>query len=383
MKKIRAGIIGMGYIGISHIEAVRRIGFGEVAAVADVNYDLAKQKAAQFGIPKTYATVDEILADPEIDIIHNCTPTNLHLEINEKIIRAGKHLFSEKPLAMNSSQSKKLIDLLSENKKIVAGINFLYRMYPLVQDMKNRIKAGEIGKVHLVQGSYLQDWLLYDTDYNWRIEPEVGGDSRCMADIGSHWIDCVQTVTGSKITKVCADLVTVYPVRKKPKGQVETFSLNKNMEYEEKEVRTEDFGTVLFELENGAHGMFCASEVSAGRGCFQNFELSGDKASMYWNQERSDEMWMGYRDKPNSLVKRNPNHLTEAARQYSYLAGGHPEGWNDAMLNNVLSVYRYISEGKTPDKDECDFATFEEGHYLVKVIEAILKSNKEKRWINV
>ena len=246
MKKIRAGIIGMGYIGVSHIEAVRRIGFGEVAAVADVNHALAKQKAEQYGIAKTYAAIDELLTDPDIDIVHNCTPTNLHLEVNEKIIRAGKHIFLEKPLAMDSVQSKKLLDLLSENRQAVAGINFLYRMYPLVQDMKNRVKAGEIGKVHLVQGSYLQDWLLYETDYNWRIEPEIGGPSRCMADIGSHWIDCVQTVTGSKIVKVCADLVTVFPVRKKPKGQVETFSLNQNAEYEKKQVRTEDFGTVLF-----------------------------------------------------------------------------------------------------------------------------------------
>lgn len=383
MKQLRAGIIGMGYIGASHIEAVRRIGFGEVTAVADANIDLAKSKAEQYNIPKYYASIEELLNDKEIDIVHNCTPTNLHLEINEKIIRAGKHLFSEKPLAMDSIQSQKLIDLLAKNKDIVAGVNFLYRMYPLVQDMKNRIKAGEIGKVHLVQGSYLQDWLLYDTDYNWRIEPEVGGKSRCMADIGSHWIDCVQTVTGAKITKVCADLVTVFPIRKKPTGQVETFSINENMEYEEKQVLTEDYGTILFEMDNGAHGMFCASEVSAGRGCFQNFELSGEKASMYWNQERSDEMWIGYRDEANSLVKRNPNHMTKEAGKYSYLAGGHPEGWNDAMLNNVMSVYRYIAEGKKLSKDDCDFATFEDGHYLVKVIEAILKSNETRRWIDI
>ena len=265
----------------------------------------------------------------------------------------------------------------------MVSINFLYRMYPLVQDMKNRIKAGEIGKVHLAQGSYLQDWLLYDTDYNWRIEPEAGGPSRCMADIGSHWIDCVQVVTGAKVVKVCADLVTVHQVRKKPKNQLETFSINNNEEYENKEVKTEDFGTVLFELENGVHGMLCASQVSAGHGNFQNFEFSGNKASMCWNQERADEMWIGYRNKANSLVKRNTNHLCEEAKKYSYLAAGHPEGWNDAMFNNVISIYRYIAEGKVLGKDECDFATFEDGHYLVRVIESILESSKTKRWIEI
>lgn len=381
--KIKAGIAGMGYIGVSHIEAIRRIGFIEITAVADVNYELARKKADEYGIPKCYNSIESLINDKEIEVIHNCTPTNLHTAINEAAIKSGKHIFSEKPLAIDSEESKGLLELLARNPDVVNGINFIYRMNPLVQDMKNRVKSGEIGKLHLVHGSYLQDWLLFDTDYNWRIEPEIGGASRCIADIGSHWMDSVQTVTGSKIAEVCADLFTALPLRKKPKGQVETFSLNVADESEEVRVRTEDYGAVLFRMENGAHGVFHASEISAGRKCCLNFELNGSIASMYWNQEEADKMWVGYKDRDNLHVMRNPLLMTEQSKQYSYLAAGHPEGWNDAMKNNVYSFYKFIKDGKRVGKDPCDFATFEDGHYIIRLTEAILKSSKEGKWISI
>lgn len=380
---LKAGIAGMGFIGISHIEAIRRIGFAEITAVADVNYELAEKKARDYNIPRCYETVEEMLEDEEISIIHNCTPTNLHTGINMKAVKSGRHIFSEKPLAMDSSESGKLIGLLKKNPGIVHGVNFLYRMNPLVQDMKNRVREGEIGKPYLVHGSYLQDWLLFDTDYNWRMDPDTGGASRCMADIGSHWMDCVQTVTGSRITEVCSDLFTALPVRKKPKGQVETFSLNAAEEYEEVNVATEDYGAVLFRMENGAHGVFHASEISAGRKCFLNFEIDGSKASMYWNQEEADRMWMGYKDTHNRHVMRNPLLMTDDSTQYTYLAAGHPEGWNDAMRNNVYSFYKFIRDGKRIGSDPCDFATFREGHYIMKLTEAILESSRFKKWVKV
>lgn len=383
MSRIKAGIIGMGFIGVSHMEAIRRIGFAELTAVTDVNYELAEKKADEFNIPKCYRTVEELLADTEIQVVHNCTPNNLHMEVNEKIIRAGKHVFSEKPLSRSSEESASMLELLNGNKNIVNGVNFIYRMNPLVQEMKHKIKNGEIGVPKLVHGSYLQDWLLFETDYNWRIEPEINGPSRCVADIGSHWMDAVQTVTGAKITEVCADLVTTIPVRKKAKGQVETFSVNANTEYEDKEVKTEDWGAVLIKLDNGMHGVFCSSEVSAGRKCFLNFEIDGSKGSLYWNQETADQMWMGFRDRDNSLVMRNPNLMKPDARQYTYLAAGHPEGWNDAMKNNVFSFYKFIRDGRIMGKDSSDFATFEDGHYLIKLTEAILKSNEIKQWVKV
>jgi Predicted dehydrogenases and related proteins len=383
MSRIKAGIIGMGFIGVSHIDAIRRIGFAELVAVTDVNYELAKKKADEYYIPKCYKTVDEMLADPEIQVVHNCTPNNLHKEVNDKIIKAGKHVFSEKPLAKSSVETAEMLELLAKYPDIVHGMNFVYRMNPLVQDMKHKVKNGEIGDVKLVHGSYLQDWLLFETDYNWRIEPEVNGPSRCIADIGSHWMDAVQTVTGAKITEVCADLVTTIPVRKKAKGQVETFSTNTNAEYEDKVVKTEDWGAVLIKFDNGIRGVFYASEVSAGRKCFLNFEIDGTKSSMYWNQETADQMWIGFRDRDNSLVMRNPALMAPDARQYTYLAAGHPEGWNDAMRNNVYSYYKYIRDGKKISKDPCDFANFNDGHYITKLTEAILKSNETRQWVKV
>ena len=383
MTRIKAGIIGMGFIGVSHIEAIRRIGYAELVAVTDVNLEVARKKAAEYYIPKCYATIDELLADPEISVVHNCTPNNLHLEVNEKIIRAGKHVFSEKPLGRTAKESARMLSLLRENKNIVHGMNFIYRMNPLVQEMKNKIAKGEIGDPKLVHGSYLQDWLLYETDYNWRIEPEVSGPSRCMADIGSHWMDTAQNVMGAKITAVCADLVTTIPVRKKALGQVETFSVNANAEYEDKVVKTEDYGAVLVKFDNGVHGVFYASEVSAGRKCFLNLEVDGSKSSLYWNQETADQMWMGNRDKDNQLIMRNPNLMTPEAKQYTYLAAGHPEGWNDAMKNNLQSFYTFIRDKKTPGVDPCDFATFEDGHYLMRITEAILESSRTKQWTDV
>jgi len=383
MANIKCAVVGMGFISSFHIDAIRRVGFLEVSAVNDVNWVLAKKKADAYCIPKCYKSVNELLADPEISVVHNCTPNNLHFEINRKIISAGKHVFSEKPLALNCKESGELLNILKQNPKVVAGVNFLYRMNPLVQEMKAKVRNGDIGKPILVHGSYLQDWLLYDTDYNWRVEKDLGGASRCIADIGSHWMDAVQTVLSDKIVEVCSDLVVVHSIRKKPKTQVETFAIATDIEYEERKIDTEDYGAVMFKMQSGIHGVFYVSEVSAGRKCYFNFEIDGTKASMYWNQETCDWMWIGYRDKYNQQVMRNPNLMAKETREYTTLAAGHPEGWNDAERNNIYSFYKYILDGKKLGKDPSDFATFKEAHYIIKLTEAILESNKTKRWVKV
>lgn len=383
MNKIKVGIIGMGFIGVSHIEAIRRIGYLELTSVADANYALAKKKADEYGIPNCCADIDELIADPSIQVIHNCTPNHLHLEINEKIIKAGKHVFSEKPLARSSKESAHMLELLKSYPDTVAGVNFCYRMNPLIQDAKNRIAAGEIGVPYLVHGSYLQDWLLFETDYNWRIDPEYTGVSRCVGDIGSHWMDLAQTVVNCRITEVCANVVTALPTRKKPTTQVETFAVNSNVEYEEKVISTEDYAGVLVKFENGASGLFQCSEISAGRKCYLDIEIDGSKASLHWNQETSDRMWKGNRDSNNEHVMRNPNLATPEARKYTYLAAGHPEGWNDAFKNNLTAFYDFLRAGKKHSTDKADFATFEDGHYIMLLTEAIILSGKEKRWVSV
>ncbi len=383
MAVIKAALIGMGFVSKFHIDAIRRVGFVKVSAVNSRNYPLAKKKAEMFNIKKCYETIDELLADNEISVVHNCTSNNLHFDINKKIIQSEKHVFSEKPLALDSKQSGELLKLLKENRQVVAGVNFVYRMNPLVQEIKIKVRNGDIGKPVLVHGSYLQDWLLFDTDYNWRVEKDIGGASRCISDIGSHWMDAVQTVLSDRIVEVCSDLATIYKVRKKPKTQIETFSETRDIEFEDKKVDTEDYGAVMFKTENGIHGVFYVSEISAGRKCYLNFEINGTKASMYWNQEKADWMWLGYRDRYNQQVMRNPNLIAKEAVDYTSLPAGHPEGWNDAQRNNIYSFYKFIADGKSLEKDKPDFATFDDAHYIIKIIEAILESNKERKWVKV
>lgn len=380
MKKLNVGIIGMGYIGESHIEAVRRIGLCNLYAVADTNAALAQKKADEYGIARCYATVDELLADPEIDVVHNCTPNFLHTEINEKIIKSGRHLFSEKPLSTSYEEAERLLELKKQYPQLAAGVNFNYRMNPMVQETRLKIEKGELGDVRLATGCYLQDWLLYDTDYSWRLEPEMAGPSCCVADIGSHWMDAFQHVTGHRITEVMADIDTVIPVRKKPLKQTQTFTSVAPAEYEEKKVENEDYAAVMFKTDKGARGVFYVSEVSAGHGCFFNYEIDGSKASVRWNQEENDRLWVGYRDQENHLIIRNPNTISPEARPYTNLAMGHPEGWNDAFKGNFYAFYKYITDGM---EGKPLFATLEDAAYIVKLTEAVIKSGKEKRWVTV
>jgi len=380
MKKIKVGIIGMGYIGESHIEAVRRIGLCELYAIADTNAELAKAKAEYYGVEKCYNTVDEILADPDIGAVHNCTPNFLHLEINKKIIKSGKHLLSEKPLCATYAEAKELVDLKKDYPNTAAMVNFNYRLNPMVQEMKSRIKNGNIGDIRIITGSYLQDWLLYDTDYSWRLEPEIAGNSCCIADIGSHLMDAVQHVTGHRITEVMADLVTVIPVRKKPKKQTETFTSNVPAEFDEVEIKNEEYGAVMFKTDKGATGVYHVSEACAGHGCYFNFEINGSKASLRWNQEENDRLWMGFRDGDNRYIIRNPNAVSAEVKPYTSLAMGHPEGWNDAFKGNIYAFYKYIADGM---KGEPVFSTLEQAAYIVMLTETIVKSSEIRRWIKI
>ena len=384
MKKMKVAIIGMGYIGKCHIDALRRIKNVEIAAVADAVEFLAKAAAEEYGIPHWYTDIEPILNDPEIVAVHNCTPNHMHTAINERVIRSGKHIFSEKPLAMNSQESEALLRLLKETPDVVAGVNYCYRMYPLMLETKKRIAAGEIGAPRLVHGSYLQDWMLYDTDYNWRCERKMAGISRCVADIGQHWIDLAQTVTGSRITEVCADFSTVHPTRKKPVKASGTFSkTNLSEGYEEVAIDTEDYAGVLVRFENGAKGAFECSQVSAGRKCFIDIEVNGETGSFHWNHETPDRMWKGHRDRQNEHIMRNPLLVPAGVEGYTSLGAGHSEGWNDAFKNGMEAFYNFITSGKKQADCPCDFATFQDAHWIMKITEAIVKSNEERRWIKV
>jgi predicted dehydrogenase len=385
MKIIKTAVVGSGFMGATHIEALRRIGGVEIEAIASDDIKAAKILAEKFSIPNVYDLWQKIIENKNIEAIHNCTPNYLHFEINKAAAEAGKHILSEKPLTISSKQSKELVELVNK-KNLVNAINFNYRFYPVIQHAKSLVDNGDIGEVYLAHGHYLQDWLYYNTDYNWRLETEVSGDSRAIADIGSHWCDMIQFVTGLKIKKVFADLFTIYETRMKPKQAVETFKgkeINASKNSDEVKINTEDGGTVIFQFENGRRGVFTVSQVSAGRKNHFAFEVNGSKKSFAWNQEEPNELWIGYREKPNELLIKDPSLLSPEARQFAHYPGGHPEGYPDGPKNLFMQFYDLIRSGNDPRQTKPLFANFEDGYYENKIVEAILESSKTQRWVEI
>ncbi|MBU1449143.1 MAG: Gfo/Idh/MocA family oxidoreductase [Bacteroidetes bacterium] len=385
MKKIKAGIIGSGFMGTAHAEALQRIGGVEIVGVSSNDDKSLKEITSKYDIEKKYNEWKDLIEDNDIHVVHNCTPNHLHFEINKAVIKAGKHIISEKPLTVNSKQSQQLMNLLKINN-VVNAINFNYRFYPLIQHVKNENEAGKLGEIYYVHGHYLQDWLYYNTDYNWRLETELSGESRAVADIGSHWCDMIQFITGQKIVKVFSNLITIHKTRMKPAAKSATFKgkeLKPSKNISEVSVRTEDAGTVLFELEGGIHGVFTVSQVSAGRKNNFRFEIDGSKKAIAWDQENPNELWIGYREKANEILIKDPSLLNAKARAYAHYPGGHPEGYPDGPKNLFNNVYDFIRKGKDPQKDKTDFPTFADGHYENKIIEAVLKSSISKEWVKV
>lgn len=381
MTTIKTGIIGTGFIGPAHVEALRRLGNVEVVAVAERGQELADAKAKQMSIPKAYGDYHDLLADPEIQVVHNCTPNHLHFPINKDILAAGKHIVSEKPLAMNSAESRELVRL-AKAAGVVNAINFNYRYMPLVQQAHQMCgAAGDVGRVYAVHGSYLQDWLLLETDWNWRLMPELSGDSRAVADVGSHWCDLIQFVTGLKIVRVMADLVTIHKTRKRPKAEVETYAgkVLRPEDYEDAPIDTEDYGSILLEFDSGAHGVFTVNQCAAGRKNRLYYEIDGSKCALSWNQEQPNELWVGRREGPNQVIMKDPSLLYPAAREYAHYPGGHNEAYPDGPKNLFRNVYGFIA-GTRPGGD---FATFVDGHNEIAICDAILKSSRERAWVDV
>ncbi len=384
MKEIKTAIIGSGFMGGAHIEALKRIGGVRIEMIASDDIKSGKTLADKYSVPKFISDWKKAMISSDVDVVHNCTPNHLHFEINKAAIQNNKHIISEKPLTITSAQSLQLLQLLKKHN-VVNAINFNYRFYPIIQHAKSMIESGEVGDIYLVHGNYLQDWLYYKTDYNWRLENSLGGNSRAIADIGSHWCDIVQFLTGSKIKKVFADLVTIHKKRVRPSKAVETFKSKEIFATKGKEVsiKTEDAGIVLIHFENGAKGVFTVSQVSAGRKNHFSFEIDGSKKSFAWNQENPNELWIGYREKSNEVLIKDPSLLSDVAKKYASYPGGHPEGYPDGPKNLFNAVYNFIREEKNPKTDKKDFPTFEDGHLENRIVEAILRSNQNREWINV
>lgn len=380
-QNIGIGIAGTGFIGPAHIEALRRNGLF-VKGLAESSLDLARQKAGQLGIPQFYASLEEMLADPEIDVIHLATPNYLHHPHARAALLAGKHVICEKPLAMKASESAELVALAAE-KKLVNAVNFNLRMYPLAQQARSMVQEGELGDLLIFQGSYLQDWLLFPTDWNWRLEPGLGGTLRAVADIGSHWLDLLTFISGLRVEEVYADFKTFHPVRKKPAKPLETFTgkLLTPEDYIDQPIHTEDYATILLHYENSVMGVLTVSQVSSGRKNRLFFEINGSKSSLAWDSERPNEMWVGHRTEPNQVLMKDPSLLSPEARGVVSYPGGHNEGFPDTFKQLASKVYAYILEGDFSRKP--DFPTFADGHYEMQLCEAIEASAREKRWVKV
>jgi predicted dehydrogenase len=386
MRKIRSGIIGAGFVGPLHIEAARRLGYVDFVAIATSSLKSAEAKAERLGIERAYSSYEELLADKSVEAVHVCTPNNLHYPVVMAALEAGKHVICDKPLALSANEAREMRDAARE-AGVVNAVTFNYRFNPLVQQARTYVKRGDLGQVRFVHGHYLQDWLLYETDFSWRLEAEKGGASSSVGDIGSHWCDTAQFITGLRITRVLASLSTMVQVRKKPSGSREAFAAASAAEqFEDYLVTSDDLGSILLEFEGEARGAFSVGQVCAGHKNDLRIEVNASKASLGWVQERPDELWMGYRDRPNVHMVRDPGLLEEPARRYTSLPGGHNEGWADAFKNLMSSIYSFIAEGRSAadDADKIDFPTFEDGYRANCVVDAIVRSNQDRsRWASV
>jgi len=376
---IKVGLIGTGYIGPVHLDALVRMGGLQVKTIIDVNAQLAEKAAAEFNVPHSGTDFRQVIEDSEIDVIHNCTPNKYHFEITKAALEAGKQVLSEKPLAMTLEQAEQLVEL-AEKKRAVTGIDFCYRYYPVVQEMAARVRRGDAGAIRMVSGSYLQDWLSREIDWTWRLLRSESGESNITADLGSHWFDLIQFVTGLKVEQVIGDLATLIPVRKRPKRQVLAFEKVDEVESEEVEVELEDYSSILFRLSGGVPGSFTTSQVCAGRKSDTEFQIYGSKCSYAWNHKEATRLWIGHRDKANEILIENPTLQDPSSARYATLPAGHPLGYRDAVLNLFRDYYGAVEKGGGGSEIR---PTFKTGFEEMKILEAVLASHKKRGWAEV
>lgn len=372
MRKIKVGIIGLGFIGNVHFETLQRLGFIEVVAIAE--QDLEK---ARFGnVARVYEHWEDLVADPEIEVVHNCTPNHYHFTINRTCLKAGKHVLSEKPLGVNSQETLELVRL-AQQAGLKAAVNFGYRYYPMVQWARQLIATGYLGQIKAVHGRYLQDWLMFDTDYNWRVEETIGGRARALGDIGSHWCDLARYLTNMEIIELIGDYATIIPVRRRSSGKVETFR-QQAADTEPVKVSTDDWAAVLLHYDQGAVGNFIVSQVSAGHKNGLEIEIDGSLRSLSWKQEDPEHIIIGERGGANHIFYKDPSVMPQPAVDFAHYPAGHGEGFPDCIKNTFINFYTTLA-----GNGDRDYPTFEDGHRIMEIIEAIVDSSIRKRWVRL
>jgi predicted dehydrogenase len=373
--ELKAGVVGTGFIGVVHVDALRRLGVEIVGVVGS-----SPERAAAKQLAPVVGSYEALLADERVDVVHLTTPNALHYPQVKQALAAGKHVVCEKPLAVTSEQSAELVEL-AERSGLVHCTNFNVRFYPIVQEARARVLAGEVGDVWNVHGGYLQDWLALATDWNWRLEQEKAGELRAVGDIGSHWLDLVQFVTGLKVVEILADLGTAIPVRRRPKGEVETFASAADVEREDAPMATEDIAHILVRFDNGGRGSCVLSQVSTGRKNSLRFEVDGSAGALWWDAERHEELWLGRREGPNEVLLRNAALMHPGPARRTHLPVAHAEGFADTFRELYRAVYEDVARGAP--SSEPDYPTFRDGHAENVLADAVAESNRERRWVEV
>jgi predicted dehydrogenase len=385
MSNLKTALIGTGFMGRIHAENLRRLGTVEITALAGSNPERAREFGESIGVHRTTGDYKELLEDASIDAVHILTPNVLHYPMCRAALESGKHVLCEKPFTVSLEQARELVELAAR-AGLANCIQHNLRYYPLVQQIRCMIEAGDLGEILIVQGTYSQDWLLYDTDWNWRVQAAENGALRAMGDIGSHWMDMIQHVTGLAITEVCADLATFHSTRRRPRGSVETFAGKQRganefdrAAFENVPTDTEDFGSVLLRLGDRARGAFTVSQMSAGRKNMFTIDIYGTKAGVAWNQERPDELWIGQRNVPNQIVIKDPALLYPQAASYADLPGGHSEGYDDTHKQVFKRFYARVADGSAP----VEYPTFEDGLRGMRLLGKVEESAKKRGWVSV
>lgn len=379
LSHVGAAVIGSGFIGTVHVEALRRIGV-PIRGILEDTPERGAARARDLGVPRAYATLDELLADDDVRVVHVTSPNHLHYAQACRILDARRNVVCEKPLAMTSAESADLVARAAA-ADVVNAVNFNIRFYPLNQHLAGEVATGAIGDVRFVTGHYFQDWLALDTDWNWRLETDRGGALRAVGDIGSHWLDLLTFITGRRVEAVMADLTTFIPVRYEPAGPVLTFSTERATDTIPRQIRTEDAAAILLRFEGGARGVVAISQISHGRKNSLSYEVDGSTGAAAWDSEDPDHLWLGHRERPNEILLRNPALMNAAGRDAARLPGGHVEGFADTFAAHFSAIYRDVAAGRPAEHPA--YATFASGHDEMLVGDAVVESARTGRWADV
>jgi predicted dehydrogenase len=379
-RRIGVGVIGTGFMGAAHTEAVRRLGL-DVVGVVGSTPARAQAKAAVRLLGPVVDSVAALLADPAVDVVHVTSPNHLHAEHARAAIAAGKHVVCEKPLGVSSEETADLL-ARADMAGVVHAVCFNLRHYPQNQYAAALVGAAAIGEPRFITGRYHQDWLLLDTDWNWRLDAARQGALRAVADIGSHWLDLACFVTGRPVVEVLADLHTFVTERDHPLGEVETFGgAAPDAPRVREHMESDDAAGLLLRLEDGLRGACTISQVSAGRKNTIEWELAGSTSAMAWSSTDPERLWLGHRDRPNELGEKDPALLAAAGVPAAGYPAGHVEGYPDTFRALFAEVYRDVAAGAPAARPT--YPTFADGHDAVLVCEAVAASARAGTWAKV